>query len=334
MSQSSVTPWLTQNGHPIGSNFGDYGNSNSGVLALTLYYEDTHGSRPEYQDIAQVLINREHLNPITAQKLGIPSGSLQYVIQHSSTVWSGSNLRAQTNLATLLDESIVGQANGVAAYACNQLLQAAMVADDALRTLLNNPSASYSDWGISTQTLWWFKPGSDPVNHNYWNAVVFEPSPSYPFFFENLIGYKTAPPPKSPSPPPPGSAPGVQAKSTMTVCGHMLPCILLVAMFLTQQNRFASSLASLEERRISRELLAEAQGFYGKDWDKIYVTDFRTAEHDLIFLFIRDNSYQLLGCSFNSSRSPMCWFHMFGQSPPRKLRAEVLRRPYLLFKRK
>jgi hypothetical protein len=59
----------------VTNNFGQFANTTVGVLAVTLYYEDTHGTSTLYSDLAQVMANRYWLdrsNPTLAKQLGLP----------------------------------------------------------------------------------------------------------------------------------------------------------------------------------------------------------------------------------------------------------------------
>jgi RHS repeat-associated protein len=198
----SLIPWFNQHGINIGDNFGNFGNTNLGILSLTLYYEDTHGSTLEYEALAQVFANRYHLeasNPSLAQSLfGSIGTSIKNVVENSSNEWNNGNLNSEANLETLIDSNVVGASNAVAASACNGLVSAMNVASDALTKAFGSTTFSYGVGQLSTSTYWFFNVGTkNPVNTNYWNIVAWT-QPGFAFAFDNLIGAK--PPAPSPTP--------------------------------------------------------------------------------------------------------------------------------------
>src|SRR5579883_904102 len=201
----TLAPWLNSVGYRVTTSFDQFAYStNVGVLAVTLYYEDAHASTNEWDDIAQVMANRYNLgqtNSALAKQLGLPTGSIPYVIEHSSGDWASSgrlNSGDVKGLKTLLDDPVVGASNATAAGACNQLLSAMETAYNAVSAFNGNSGrVGGTTSGVSTNTYWFYKNGtSDPVNHNFWDTNY--PAPVGPFTFENLLGPHTNPAPKPP----------------------------------------------------------------------------------------------------------------------------------------
>jgi hypothetical protein len=113
------------------------------------------------------------------------------VVEHSSDAWSNGNLKAEGNLETLLDESVVGASNAVAASACNGLVTAMNVASDALTRAFGSTTFSYGVGQLSTSTYWFYLVGTaNPVNTTYWNIQPWT-QPGFAFAFDNLIAAKT-----------------------------------------------------------------------------------------------------------------------------------------------
>jgi hypothetical protein len=202
----TLIPWFNSHGINIGNNFGIYGNTNGGILALTLYFEDTRGSQSEYQALAQVFSNRYNLiksNPTLARSLfGSIGTSIASVVQNTSNVWSHGSLTPNfdNQLETLIDTQVVGASNAIGAAACNGLLQGMNVAADALSRMFDVSSIThYTVGSLSTNTYWFYNVGTtNPVNLNYWNTTTWTQT-GFRFTFENYIGPKS--PPTTPTSP-------------------------------------------------------------------------------------------------------------------------------------
>jgi RHS repeat-associated protein len=165
-------PWLQANGlAPLGSNFGTFANTDTGVLALTLFSEDASGSSALYADLAQVLVNRTALangNPGFAAQLGFGSGPFSSIVEAASNVWNNGNLIQgfQSNLINIMNQSVVGPASAVNAAACNQFISASSVALGAVQNLANR---SVPGADVGSNTLWFYNEGHrSPVNSTFW----------------------------------------------------------------------------------------------------------------------------------------------------------------------
>jgi RHS repeat-associated protein len=171
----TLIPWLNNHGFTLKGNFGDFGNTATGVLAISLFYEDTHGSAELYQQFAQVLSNRYNLgksDPTLAKKLGIPTGEFIYTFTHSSQVWSaGGDLLTSDDLTKVLDYEVVGRSNAIGAAVCDQLVSAMQVAYDATQKVVYNAPAHFP--GTFPDTYWFFTAGADPVDHTAWNTSLY-----------------------------------------------------------------------------------------------------------------------------------------------------------------
>jgi len=184
---TSFNSWLQQNGfNPIspGDNLGTFFNTPTGVLGLTMYYEQTTGSQTLFTDFAQTIINRYELqfaNPTLDHQLGLPSGSFISVAEQTSQVWVNGNLRQSTidDLGNVLDGS-------AGSRGCNQLILALTTSETAQSYITGStmiPGAT-----VSAQTYWFYEPAaaSDPVQHQFWvtNTVTV---PGYDWVFETLV---------------------------------------------------------------------------------------------------------------------------------------------------
>ena len=197
-----LQPWLKSHGMSVTNNFGQFANTATGILALTLYYEDTQGSSTLYSNFAQVMANRYWLdksNPTLAKQLGLPMWTvtknmttdtqIDYVVEHSSNAWSSAgNLNSINDLKKLLDFQVVGTSNGVGKNACDHLLSAMNVAYNAMNTVFKNQGTVGA--GLNNQTYWFFNSGQDPVNHNFWNTTSYTVPGSKLWTFERYISPK------------------------------------------------------------------------------------------------------------------------------------------------
>jgi hypothetical protein len=213
----TLMPWFQSHGTNIGNNFGNYANTNGGILALTMYFEDTHGSQSEYQALAQVFSNRYNLiksSPTLARSLfGSIGTSIASVVENTSNVWSHGSLTSkfEGQLETLIDTEVVGASNAIGAAACNGLLQSMNVGADALSKIFDVSSVTHysGDSHLNTSTYWFYNIGStNPVNLNYWNTSTWNLGV---FTFENYIGPKQ--PPSSPTSPGGGRSGGKRRRT-------------------------------------------------------------------------------------------------------------------------
>ena len=147
-------------------------------------------------------------DPNRASQLGMPvSNDFNYVVKHSSQDWnSKGDLVQLPTLQRLIDTEVVGASNAVGAAACNGLLTAIEVADDALHRVVNNAPAHYP--GTFLDTYVFFVTGTtDPVRHQYWNTESYTVGN---WTFERILGPKmtggsgTPKTPRLPKPPTPG----------------------------------------------------------------------------------------------------------------------------------
>jgi RHS repeat-associated protein len=184
-----LIPWMQQNGFAVTGDLGSLFNTPTGVLGLTLYYEDTTGSQALYTDMAQVMLNRYYIqmsNGKLAGQLGIASGSFTSVVESSSNVWSGGSLLSAdyNDLINVLNGDVVSRQSAVNAAACSELisaLNASLAAQSYVGKSVLLPGST-----VSTATYWFFLPGSDPVAHQYWLTKTSGPIDG--FLFETLIG--------------------------------------------------------------------------------------------------------------------------------------------------
>ena len=170
-----LIPWMQSHGFTVGNNLDSLFNTPTGVLGLTLYLEDTRGTEVVYADLAQVMINRYQLqfsNPGLARSLGLPAGSFSSVVMKSSTVWRNGDLTDSeyNTLVHVLDGSVVGSSAKTNAAACGDLISALNISL-AAQAYLSSSSILPNASGISNQTYWFFTPGSDPVNHHFWQTT-------------------------------------------------------------------------------------------------------------------------------------------------------------------
>jgi hypothetical protein len=200
----TVLPWMQSHGFNISTNFGGFGNTATGVMALTLFFEQTTGSATLYGDIAQVMVNRYNLaqvNPALAANLfgisNIGSMNLQQIAEVSSNVWSNGNLLTnfENQLITMMNTSVVGPSNSTNAGACNQFISAANTAVDAVDEAYDkiNPFPWHGD--VSFQTYWFYVKGyPNPVNSRFWD-VTSEPvtSGNTTWIFETFVAPKKPP---------------------------------------------------------------------------------------------------------------------------------------------
>jgi len=172
---------MASNGFSISNNFGQFANTSAGVLALTLFYEQTTGTTALYDAMAQVMINRyevDSVDPELARQLHLPdflttpgTSYFSSIVEQSSGVWVNGSLRPETedNLIAMMNGSVVGAANAVNKAACNQFVSAASVAKVAANSL-SSPFQFYT--GVSSNTYWFYIQGtSNPVSTKYWNTT-------------------------------------------------------------------------------------------------------------------------------------------------------------------
>lgn len=198
---SVFTPWLNANTNiSLGSNFGNFANTDLGALALTSFFEEEAAISSLYSNIDQVMLNRYWLdqsNPALAKQLGIPSGSFASVVEASSNVWSNGDLKAgfTDQIISIMNGS--GKASG-----CTQFMSSLNVANGAVGQL-NNPGSTVAGSTLQGSGWYWFYTGSgnDPVDHTYWNTNINQWNGTN-WYFEQLIGPKPpAPRPRRPPPP-------------------------------------------------------------------------------------------------------------------------------------
>jgi len=197
----SLIPWMDKNGFTVGNNLGNLFNSPTGVLGLTLYYEDTGGSTTLYSDFAQVMINRYELsrqNPTLYSQLGLPDPGAPptIIIQGSSNAWTDGDLISgdYNNLINVLNGSVVGASSAVNAFACNQLISALSIGSQAAN-YLDNPATHTFVSNVSTNTYWFYNSGADPVNHSFWITKSQNVQGSTKVWtFEALVGPRRPPP--------------------------------------------------------------------------------------------------------------------------------------------
>jgi RHS repeat-associated protein len=200
-----LIPWMHQTGYGFttGDNLGNFFNTYTGVLGLTLYFESATGSPTLYTDIAQVMLNIYQLrssNTALDSSLHLATGGFISVVKTASIVWSGGNLTANqySNLDNVLDGSIIGRQAATNASACDQLMSAFNVSQTA-QGYLNGSQGVLPGATVSAQTYWFYKAGdNDPVQHQYWNTTTSPPLGG--FLFETLLGPARRPvrPPRPP----------------------------------------------------------------------------------------------------------------------------------------
>jgi len=204
-------PWMKQHGFNVTDNFGQFANTQAGVLALSLFYEQTTGTVQLYAAIAQVMLNRLALavtNPVLASQLGIApvtntAPSLSSIVEFASNVWSNGNLNPKTEngLITMMNDSVVGASNSLNAGACNQFISAANTAYVAANSLA---APIRFDSNIGVNTYWFYIAGAkNPVSTAYWNTTYQNiQSNKYDWTFETYVSKKPAPPRPRPGPRP------------------------------------------------------------------------------------------------------------------------------------
>lgn len=85
------------------------------------------------------------------------------------------------------------------------------------------------------------------------------------------------------------------------------------------------------KRRIASDVLAELMKFRGTNPRAVYVRDFNLNDPELEFYIVDANGQrEVQGCTFDAGRQPYCAWHLFGQSPVKKLKQEIMARPYRL----
>lgn len=192
-----LNPWLQQNGFNTiqpGDNLGEFFNTPTGVLGLTLYFEQTTGSQTLYLDFAQVIINRYELqftNPTLDHHLGLPTGNFISVTEQTSQVWNNGDLAG--NFEDDLDNVLDG-ASGT--RGCSQLIVALNASVTALNYVTGNTHIIPGST-VSSQTYWFYEPGptiQDPVNHNFWVTTATTVG-GFDWVFETLVGPR---PPRRP----------------------------------------------------------------------------------------------------------------------------------------
>jgi len=200
-----LIPWIGQHGFTVGDNLGNFLNTSTGVLGLTLFSEDTKGSSTLYADFAQVMINRFQLllgNGTLYSNLGLPpADDFITVIQGSSNVWTGSNLISgfENNLINVLNGSVVGPSSATNASACNQLMTAFNIGNSAVNYLSNSVTNTLGGSNVSPRTYWFYTKGADPVNHTFWNVTSQNVGA---WTFETLVGPRPPRRPRRPARPP------------------------------------------------------------------------------------------------------------------------------------
>jgi len=206
---TQFTTWLESHGYTFipGENLGDFFNTQTGVLGLTLFFEDTQGSSTLYTDMAQVMLNIFQLqgsNPALDSSLHLATGSLINVAQSASNVWSGGDLTINEygQLDKVLDAS--GGGRDAAIDGCDNLIQALDTAYTA-QSYLSGSAGLLPGATVSSQTYWFYNTGdNDPVQHQYWITTSEDVDD---FTFETLVGpVPTRPRPSRP--PRHGGTPG------------------------------------------------------------------------------------------------------------------------------
>lgn len=86
------------------------------------------------------------------------------------------------------------------------------------------------------------------------------------------------------------------------------------------------------KRRIASDVLAELMKFGVTKPTAVYVRDFNLNDPELEFYIVGANGQrEVQGCTFDAGRQPHCAWHLFGQSPVKKLKEEIMARPYRLY---
>jgi hypothetical protein len=90
---------------------------------------------------------------------------------------------------------------------------------------------------------------------------------------------------------------------------------------------------SPRKKEFASKLLREIRDWTGiQDPKVVYVRDFNLLDPDIwIYVISKQDEERFLGCKLDTSVSPGCSWHLFGQSPLDAWRKEIMNKPYRLY---
>jgi len=88
------------------------------------------------------------------------------------------------------------------------------------------------------------------------------------------------------------------------------------------------------KREVASRVLHELIELTGSAPRAVFVRDFNVNDPELQFLIVGANADETVqGCHFDADLHPLCIWHLFGQSPVKQIKKEIMATPYKIFPR-